>query len=60
MVNCYNGMFQGDLEDIMEELDTDQNGGVDFSEFLQFMTRRDFFFFFSSTLFQGRRESEQD
>ena len=31
--------LQAELQDIMEELDTDKSGGVDFSEFLQFMTK---------------------
>ena len=50
-VNCVNqekslwvkmltSQFQEELQDIMEELDTDKSGGVDFSEFLQFMTKQ--------------------
>ena len=30
--------LQKDLENIMEEIDTDKNGAIDFSEFLHFMT----------------------
>merc|ERR1712210_6031 len=29
---------EGDLGDLMEEIDTDKNGAIDFSEFLNFMT----------------------
>ena len=32
-------MLQEELQDIMEELDTDKSGGVDFQEFLHFMTK---------------------
>ena len=28
-----------ELEDVLEELDVDKSGGVDFGEFLQFVTR---------------------
>ena len=28
---------QRELEDVLEELDVDQSGGIDFAEFLQFM-----------------------
>ena len=28
---------QTELEDVLEELDVDQSGGIDFAEFLQFM-----------------------
>ena len=31
-------MLQKDLGDVMEEIDTDKSGGIDFEEFLNFMT----------------------
>ena len=39
LVKMLTSQFKEELQDIMEELDTDKSGGVDFSEFLQFMTR---------------------
>ena len=30
---------QRELEDVLEELDVDQSGGIDFAEFLQFMIK---------------------
>ena len=30
---------QRELEDVLEELDVDQSGGIDFPEFLQFMIK---------------------
>ena len=31
-------LLQKDLGDVMEEIDTDKSGGIDFEEFLNFMT----------------------
>ena len=35
MTSCLH--VQRELEDVLEELDVDQSGGIDFPEFLQFM-----------------------
>ena len=35
---AFDPLLQSDLGDLMEEIDTDKNGAIDFSEFLNFMT----------------------